>query len=280
MDTTAAPAGDTGAPAAGTTPEAGNNTPSQWFSGFDADTVGWLENRGLTKLEANAALPEVIKGFRNAEKYIGVPAEQIIRMPKADAPAEAWNDVYTKLGRPADPAGYEVTIPDGVDGDFADWAKKSFHELGISKSQGDKLAAKWNEFVGGKTEATEAAYKNKVADETNKLRSEWGQAFDQNTEIAKRAAREFGIEAMVIDKLEQSIGFDGVMKLMHSIGSKIGESSFHAGNSNQPVSTPNAAIAKIKALQQDKEFVAKYIAGNVEAKAQMENLHKVAYGQL
>ena len=275
--------GDGGNPAPAAAPAAPAAAPAPaapWYGTFDQDTVGWLENRGLTKLEATAALPEVIKGFRNAEKYIGVPAEQIVRLPKADAPQEAWNDVYTKLGRPADPNGYEVKIPEGVDGSFADWAKNSFHELGISKTQGEQLASRWNEFVGKQTEVSQAQYKNTVAEQNNALRAEWGQAYDQNVNIAKRAAQEFGIDAQTVDKLEQSLGFDGVFKMLHNIGSKIGESSFTAGEAQSAISTPNAAVAKIKMLQQDKGFVEKYIAGNAEARAQMEALHKQAYGQL
>ena len=50
---------------------------SAWYGSFDQETSGWLENRGLTKLDEKSAIPELVKGFRNAEKYIGTPAERL-----------------------------------------------------------------------------------------------------------------------------------------------------------------------------------------------------------
>jgi hypothetical protein len=272
---TAAPVGDTGAQAA----PAQSAENSSWYSSYDTDTVGWLENRGLTKLDSNAAMPEVIKGFRNAEKYIGTPAESLIKIPKADAPDDAWNEVYTKLGRPQDPKEYALSVPDGVDPSFAEWAKGTFHELGVTKTQGEKLSAKWNDYVSQQVGSQEQQYKTQVADQTNKLKAEWGQAFDQNVNIAKRAAQEFGVDSTTIDKMESAMGFDGVMKFFQTIGSKIGEHSYESGEAQgfNGAMTPNAAQSRIRQLQNDGEFVKKYIAGNVDARGEMERLHKLAY---
>lgn len=274
-DTTAAPVGDTGAQAAPTT--SAENT--SWYSSFDTDTVGWLENRGLTKLDSNAALPEVIKGFRNAEKYIGTPAESLIKLPKADAPDEAWNEVYTKLGRPSDPKEYSLPIPDGIDPAYAESAKAKFHEIGLTARQAKALAEWNNEYVGKQVGNQEQQYKTAVAEQTNALKAEWGQAFDQNVNIAKRAAQEFGVDAATIDRMEAAMGFDGVMKFFNAIGSKVGEHSFVDGESQgfNGGMTPNAAQSRIRQLQNDGEFVKKYIAGNVEARTEMERLHKLAY---
>lgn len=278
---TAAPMGDTGANA----PDGANASTGQtstqsgsWYSSYDTDTVGWLENRGLTKLEPTAALPEVIKGFRNAEKYIGTPAEQLIRVPKADAPNDAWNDVYNKLGRPSDAKEYQLPIPDGADPAFADWAKGQFHELGLTKTQGEKLASKWNEYVGSIGEQQTAQYQNSVAEDTNSLKAEWGQAFDQNIKVARQAANSFGVDVATIDKLEQAMGFAGVMKFFNNLGSKIGEDSFVSGDSNSSnVMTPKGAEARIKALMSDPDFSTKYLSGQVEAREEMSRLHKMAY---
>lgn len=70
------------------------------------------------------------------------------------------------------------------------------------------------------------------------------------------------------------------MKLFANIGSKLGEAEFHTGEgrsgSGGPM-TPSQAVSKIASLQGDKEWVAGYLAGNVEKRAEMERLMKMAY---
>jgi hypothetical protein len=126
----------------------------------------------------------------------------------------------------------------------------------------------------------EQQYKTAVAEDTNKLKSEWGGAFDQNVNVAKRAAQEFGVDAATIDKMESAMGFSGVMKFFNTIGSKLGEHAFVDGSGGEGFNgamTPNAAQSRIRQLQNDGDFVKKYIAGNVDARAEMERLHKMAY---
>src|SRR5690348_6393637 len=48
-----------------------------WFDGADAETVGHIQNRGLDKLPANEAALAAIKAHREAEKHLGVRADQI-----------------------------------------------------------------------------------------------------------------------------------------------------------------------------------------------------------
>src|SRR5688572_23977637 len=100
------------APAASSVAAANN---ASWADGLDADTKGWVTGKGFDKLDATAALPELIKGYRGAEKTLGVPADQILRLPGKDAKPEDWRGVYTKLGLPEKPEGYEIKAPEGQD---------------------------------------------------------------------------------------------------------------------------------------------------------------------
>lgn len=262
-------------------PGAGGAPASAWHENpaFDQDTRAWLGTKGFDKLGADAALPEITKSFRNVEKLLGVPSEQIIRMPKDDTP-EAWAPIYDKLGRPTDAKGYDIPVPEGQDTAYADWARGTFHELGLSSKQAKGLTEKWNAFVAEKTQAAQTEYQNGVAADTASLKKEWGAAHEKNLQIAKGAAREFGLDGKVIDALERSMGFAGVMKFMHAIGAKLGEDKFVG--SGKPggfgdVMTPEAAQAQIRALRGDPGFTARYVAGDVAAKAEMERLHKYAY---
>ena len=266
----------------GAAPESAAPAEAQsWYGSFDGETQGWLENRGLTKLDGNAALPELVKGFRNAEKFVGAPADKLIRVPDWDkADRVELDQGYTKLGRPADAKGYNIPVPDGSPTEMAEWAKSVFHEAGLSQRQAAAISAKWNELGASVSQQNVQAQQQAIKDQETKLQLEWGHAYDKNDAIAARAIDALGLQREQLSALTRSLGFDGAMKMFASIGEKLGESEFVSGDnsSNSPV-TPNQAQSRINQLQQDKDWVNKYIAGNVEARSEMERLMKMAYPQ-
>lgn len=268
-DASAAPAA---APAAG-----------KWYEsmGFDPDTVGWMENRGLTGMDVNEATKNAINGFRNAEKFLGVPKDQLLRIPNFDkADSAEINQFWEKLGRPTDPKGYEIQVPEGQPTEYADYMSKVMHEAGVPKRMAEQLVKANAEFGAKIQEQTKLQREAASVEQAEKLKAEWGQAYDDQIGVAKFAAAEAGVNPEQIDALQDVLGYDGVMKLFANIGEKFSEPKFHsgdpAGNANGPM-TPTKAQARIKELQGDKEWAAKYIAGNTEARNEMDRLMRMAY---
>lgn len=252
--------------------------PPAWHAGLDADTQGWVQNKGWDKLAPDHALPEIVKSFRNTERYIGVPADQLLRVPK-EGDMAAYNAVYDKLGRPAKPEEYQLEIPKEADPSFKEWAQKTFHGMGLNGRQANELLKSYTAYTEGRVQAAQAEYETKIAADTTKLKSEWGAAEAKNTQIARGAARDLGISAEAIDALEQVLGFAGVMKLFHNIGQKFGEDKFVGGMdaAATQAKAPPAALAQIQALRSDKDFVSRLMAGDVAAKKQWDDLHAQAY---
>jgi hypothetical protein len=272
----------TPASAALTTPAAPAGE-KQWFDSYDQETRGWLENRGMTKMDTAAALDNAIKGFRNAEKYLGVPQERLARIPEWDKADKTELDAFfTKLGRPADPKGYDIKVPDGVPGDYANAAAAKFHEIGLTPQQARALVD-WNNQFGQESAGRVAeAQKAAVADQEKNLRRDWGMAYDKNDAMAGDAIRKLsekvGFGDGDLQKLTQAIGFDKAMKMFAEFGSTMTEDTFIDSNgASFAPKTPNAAQAKIAQLRQDKEFSAKLLAGNTQAKAEWDRLHEMAY---
>jgi hypothetical protein len=113
------------------------------------------------------------------------------------------------------------------------------------------------------------------------LATEWGQAHDQNKAIAKAGAKAIGIDPAVIDTLEGTIGYAAVMKAMHAVGVKTGESAFVGGDGQSKfgnVMTPAQAQDRINSLRLDKDFGKRLQAGNVEAKNEWNRLHEMLAG--
>jgi hypothetical protein len=140
--------------------------------------------------------------------------------------------------------------------------------------------AEWNnQYASTMSVQQQEAYKQTIAAENDALKREWGQAYDQEIGMAKYAAKALGLLPEKIDKLVGSLGFSDLMRTMANIGKRIGEDKFVSGDSNggNGVLTPAGAQARIKQLQGDKEWTAKYLSGNIQTRAEMERLMQFAY---
>lgn len=248
---------------------------SDWHGSFTDEHRGFVQNKGWK--DGN----EVVNSYRNLEKLVGAPADQVIKLPAADD-VQGWDSVHSRLGRPATPEGYKFGTPkEGQNADFTKWAANEFHKNGLTEKQGKAIAESWNQQFVQAADSQKAAYAERVTTETASLKKEWGAAYDQNINVAKRAAREFGVEPKVIDAIESSAGLAATMKLFNSIGAKMGDANYVSGNaaggrSDGPM-TPQQAQDQIKVLRGDTDFVKKYIAGDAQSKMKMEMLHKYAH---
>jgi len=246
-----------------------------WLTGAPEDVSGFVQNKGWkSPLDA-------VEGYRNLEKHLGVPADKILRLPDFDKAEKAELDgFYTKLGRPATATQYEIEVPQGMDTAFADAAKTKFHEIGLSKSQAAELA-KWNNAqVAAQMEAQEAQFNSRIEADTAALQHEWGAAFDKKVMAANAAAEAFGADKDFISKMVRAVGPAETNRFFANIAEKMGEDNF-VGSSSGVVSgvmTPGQAQAKISSLMADREWSAKYLNGNTEARMEMERLHKFAAG--
>lgn len=244
-----------------------------WFSGFNDDLKGYVQTKGFRGPDA------VVDAYRNLEKLHGVPQERLLKLPeKLDDASLA--PIFDKLGRPEKPEGYAIAPEKGGDENFVKFAQGMFHEAGLTKSQGEKLAGKWNEYIKVSQENHVKQFNEKSQQENESLKKEWGPAYDQNVEVGRNAVAAFGLDKETLDKLEATMGFAGLMKFAHNIGSKLGEDKFVSPDSKGGgFGSMNAAQAqhRIKQLGQDIEFSKRYANGGVAEREEMERLHKIAY---
>lgn len=268
----------TGAPGT-STPAAPTAAPSgKWFDSFDADTKDYITQKGFGDAKS------VVESYRNLEKLRGVPQDRLLKLPDANAGGDApeWNDVYSKLGKPATPEGYGLQSKDPKGSPFTEWAKGTFHKLNLTTTQGQEIVKQFNAFSEQQAKAEGEAHVAKVQEQVTNLQKEWGAAYDQNIARAKSAYRQLGIPDVAIDSLEMAVGFDGVMKMFHKLGTQVGEHSYVGGDANQSfgdgvILTPEQANSRIKALKGDPDWSQKYIKGDVKARQEMERLQRMAF---
>lgn len=268
--------GNAASPAAGGTPPAND---AGWVSSYDGDVKTWLEGMGVSKLAEKDALAKIVPMYRNAEQRLGVPPDQLLRMPKDDNDADGFRAVMAKLGLPETPDGYGLSVPEGEPDAFLKTATTWFHELGIPKRQAAGLAGKWNEYVVAQRAAAEQAYDTQFDTEMNAMKAELGDQYDASIELARRVRRASGLSDAEAMNIERAIGPKRAAMMFAELGKAMGEHRFHGGDNGSATfgMSVEGAKARITDLRKDQEWMTKYLGGDADKKAEWTRLHKIAF---
>lgn len=248
----------------------GDNAP--WYGTMPDEVRGFVENKGWRNPE------DAVSGYINLEKFLGADkAGRGLVLPKDDNPDE-WGQIYDKLGRPKSPEEYNLQVPEGDTGEFAQMAAKTFHELGLTAKQAEALSGWYNEQSQTMMQAQQDAVLQASEAEIESLRQEWGPQFDDKVAAGQRAAREFGVDADTLGKIEASVGARAMIDFFSQVGQLIGEDKFISGESSGKFGmSPEAARSRISQLKSDAEWSSKYLNGNADARAELERLMRSAY---
>lgn len=272
------PEGQGGAPAQGEAapntnqPSTGENKP--WFDSFEnKDLKGFVESKGFKN-------PEVLAdSYKNLEKLLGVK-EKLVQLPD-EMNKENLGELYDKLGRPEKPEEYGIR-PENVeekDAAFFDWAEKTFHDLGLSRTQAEELIESYNNFVGETSKSMDAEAVQNLETQKAELQKEWGKEYTDKIAAAQTAAQKFGVNEETINQLEMVMGYKGVMDFMSRIGEGLGEHSFVSGESSKfQGSTPEQAHSELNRLMKDSDFQRRFASGDAQARQKWNELNKQAFG--
>lgn len=263
-----------------------------WLEGADHETREWARQWG------HESPMDVVKALRGLERLKGASAKELVKLPHPDD-TEGWSEVYSRLGRPTKPDGYELperTIPEGGV-DLRPRLLPKAHELGLTQRQVEGMDAHLQEVFGavaGEIEQRRQAEFDRLSqEEEQKLQNEWGARFDQNVEEGKRAvravARASGIDLNeeALSAMEHAMGTGNLYRFMHGVARVVGgmgEDDFVAGESGSPFAlSPQGARAEIGRLKQDEKFQGvlndKAHPGYREAKERWTSLFKIAYNE-
>ncbi len=267
---------DTDAPI--TTPPAGNG---QWFDTFDAEVKGHLQNKGWDKLDPAAAVAEAVKAHRAAEKRLGAPADELVRLPK-DPNDAAWADAYKRLGKPDEATGYDLSPLSPADKPLApelvSALQQAAHKAGLAPGQLLGVADAFLKHQGEVATKADAEVKFNATAEAEKLRQNWGPNYDTNLFVAQRAATVLGISPEAVTALEKVAGYSTTMETIRKLGVAMGEARVitgqQPGNTTAAMSADQAA-ARIADLKNDTAWINKWANGGVEEKRELEQLHSI-----
>lgn len=262
----------------------GESSGGNWYDGFqDASVRDWIKayNGAYPNPEAVA-----IKAY-NLEKFLGAEKSgRGVIAPKPDAPAEEVVEFFRKIGvAPSKAEAY--TVPEAMAQDpmmakFRDLAYQS----GVTPQAFSRIVDWYSAEAKTSEDRRMQEFETKAEEEWESLRQDWaGVKFDKNVEMARRAAKMFiphdNAEQLeeILTRMEGALGTKTTMKLWASIGSSMSEDSYRDGGGGGSFGmSVEGAKVKINELKQDKSFVSRLSGGDVDARAEWDRLHKIAYG--
>ena len=176
-------------------------------------------------------VPNLAQSYVNGQRMIG--AEKLA-IPGKFGTDEEWNQVYDKLGRPETPEGYELemnNVPEGLESnpELVGWFQQTAHEVGLTPSQAQKLADKYNEMAGQaeNTPSQQQAEAQALEEEgIRELQREYGKAFDNKIGIGRAVLSQYGGDELLDLRLEdgRSLGsHPGLVRMVVNIGDYMGK---------------------------------------------------------
>lgn len=257
-----------------------------WYEGhnFTPEDIGFIQNKGWD----DPVKP--IQAYKNLEKFHGVPADQLIKLPKSFDEEGALDPVYDRLGRPASPDKYEIKLPEGVQADDTrmNLVKQVAHKIGLNPKQLQALAEADAKYMGEATKAYEAERAQKMEAEVNALQKEWGTHFEERAELGRRFVRNSlpaGIDKeATLSAIEGAIGTALTLKLFANAGEKtIKEHNVPDSSGDRPFGyTKEQASADKKSLMDelkaDPSRLANYNKGVGPDIDKMNRINKILSG--
>lgn len=254
-----------------------------WFDELDEETQGHIKNRGLDKLEAPQAAAALVKSYREAEKKFGVPADRLVRIPdKPDDPG--WDEVWGKLGAPKGADEYKfdgIKFSDGTDPSEAliGTVRQVALDLHLPVEAAGRLAQRVVAHLDQEKNQTTEKHKITAAAEARELDESWGESKEHNMFLARRAVEALNFPADTIEKIEGTVGYKKTMEAFRILGARMQEPSWLSGSGPaKKVYTREEALAQIAVLKGDKAWVDKWYNGDKDAKAELDDLHKIVAG--
>jgi hypothetical protein len=255
-----------------------------WYQGkVDGETVGHWQNKGWKIDDAATIAIEATKAHREAERLIGAPPSQLIRLPQDPIKdADQMKQVWQRLGAPQDAKDYDFPVLKDKDGKVTNTAldselRTSLFKVNAPKPVGEAVAAAVAKYLNDTATAAAAEKAATLATERETLAKNWGNNAPANKVVAQAAAKALGMQPAEIDALEATIGYARTMEMLRQVGARIGEDKFIASGDGPGVMSSDAAKAKIAELKTDKAWVTRYTGGDKAAFTEMQNLLKVAF---
>ncbi len=261
-----------------------------------AATIGADTKLDLTKYPPDyqniftAKKIETVQGLAdlavNAEKKIGTMSNNVLPKPEAGKMVDFFKTNAEIFNVPKAATEYQWKAPNMPEGmEFDTKIEQSFKEYAHKRSIPQEMFQDLADF-GAQMRIDifndmKAHAIKETADLQVALKKEWGQDEAKNTEIAKFAARQLGLEGSVVDKVSGVMGAPALIKMLHTIGSKMQGSELITGDGKTDIGAKDHARSELARRQSDKGLEEAFTDRNHQAHkselAERERLNRIIH---
>lgn len=256
-------------------------TAAPWHQGkLDAEMIGHAQNAGWKVDDPAELAAAAVKAHHEARKFIGVPENQLLRLPKDATDEAGWKNVWNRLGVPKEAKDYDlssVKFADGtaLDDAFAEKIRQTAFSRNITKDAATAFAQEVVNFMqdadrAEQTERTAAWERTKAA-----LETDWGPNFARNSAIAAQGAEAFGLNQADIDALREHPSYPKLINSFLKVGLMNKEPGFVDGGARPGgtgIASKEQAAARHSEMLRDTEFMKRLTAGDPKANRELEDV--------
>jgi len=162
----------------------------------------------------------------NLETLLG---HEKVPIPTGPEDVEGWNRFNTAMGVPAAPEGYglaDANLPESMQGITIDKAKftEVVHAHKLTPAQAKGMWEAYTAINVDTYQKAQASLEAQVTDTINKLRGEWGDAYESNVELGQAVINKFAADQDAIDFITaKMIGDPRGSKFLAAIGGQFAE---------------------------------------------------------
>lgn len=214
------------------------------------------------------SVDKLAKSYVNLVKKLGVPSEQLLRLPSEDADEESWNDIYTRLGRPEGPEGYDLPDAEGMD-QFRQMA----HSMGLTQRQAERMLSTYQTAKEQQSSNDDTEYSEMMQGFRDQITQEWGEKLPENLHLAQRAFNKFGDKDLLNFLNETGLGnHPSLLKAFHRIALEFGDDVVN--DSSSDFMQVQDAKNEIQRLRDNESFMKRYWSGDPDAVGRLDRLYR------
>jgi hypothetical protein len=267
-----------------------------WHQNVPPDVKGWWESKGYDFKEPGAFAQQLTDHYRKAEGKLGVPQDQLLRMPQANAQPAEIDAFWQRLGAPKEAKDLDFSGIKTAAGEALDVKMtEAIAAAAISSRAPKEAVASITGAVQKYLDGIEAERKTLATTRTNEqvaaLKKNWGPNYDTKVAEAKRTFNKWataaGMDAVkateAIDAISHlgGVGAASFMELLDVLGTRMSEDRWV--DMKQPANpdqmSREAAKARMEELKKDTAWGQRWKAGGVAEQTEWKKLIQVATGQ-
>ena len=177
------------------------------------------------------SMDDFVKSYLSAQRLVGANK---VAIPNKMATDEDWEEVYSKLGRPAKPEDYKYSFSEEeINQDQLKNFNETAHRIGLLPKQAERIIKFYNEMNTQAEVDNQKAFEVKQTEAMADLKKEFGPTYTKRLDQAKKLA----VETLGNDMLNNTVLKDGsrlgdsveVIKAFSMLADKLSEDEIIKG---------------------------------------------------